>query len=360
MWPYWLMFIVPAAVAVMGRDSSVSSTRQERFRLWGGTWILAALAIAILVGYRFEVGGDWPRYVRYVDWAGDQRLSTLLLMPDPGYLLVNWVSAQVGWGIFGVNVIGASIFAAGLITFCRAMPRPWLAMAVAVPYLLIVLGMGYTRQGIALSFGMLGLLALLRQSTVWFVAWVLLGTTFHMSAVLLLPIAALTKTHNRYWTAFWVGVVTAGAYFVFLADSVDRLYAGYIEAEYQSEGALIRLLMNALPAAVLLAWRRHFRFNDVEASLWQWFAVISLVLFGLYFVLPVSTALDRVGLYMLPLQLVVFSHLPNVLGKQNGGKEIWIALVLGYYFAVQFVWLNYATHAQYWLPYRFYPLENLS
>ena len=273
---------------------------------------------------------------------------------------MNWISSQRGWGIIGVNVIGGSIFAAGLVAFCRAMPRPWLAMAVAVPYLVIVLGMGYTRQGIALSFGMLGLLALLRQSTVWFVVWVLLGTTFHMSAVLLLPIAALTRTKNRYWTAVWVGVVAAGAYVVFVADSVDRLYTGYIEAEYQSEGALVRLLMNAIPAALLLAWARYFRFSSVEASLWKWFAIISLVLLGLYFFVPSSTAIDRVGLYMLPLQLVLFSHLPNVLGRRNGGKAIWVALVLAYYIAVQFVWLNYATHAQYWLPYRFYPLEALS
>ena len=81
---------------------------------------------------------------------------------------------------------------------------------------------------------------------------------------------------------------------------------------------------------------------------------------GLYFVLPSSTAVDRVGLYMLPLQLVVFSHLPDVLGKQNGGKPIWVALVLAYYCAVQFVWLNFASHAKYWLPYRFYPLELIS
>ena len=30
-----------------------------------------------------------------------------------------------------------------------------------------------------------------------------------------------------------------------------------------------------------------------------------------------------------------------------------------YYSAVLFVWLNFATHSQYWLPYRFYPLELL-
>ena len=124
MWPYWLMLMLPAAFAVISRDSSLSVAKHEQAKVWSGIWILAAMTIAIFVGYRFEVGGDWFNYARQLDWAGNLRLSRLLLMPDPGYMLINWASSQQGWGIIGVNVTGASIFAAGLIAFCRAMPRP--------------------------------------------------------------------------------------------------------------------------------------------------------------------------------------------------------------------------------------------
>jgi hypothetical protein len=34
-----------------------------------------------------------------------------------------------------------------------------------------------------------------------------------------------------------------------------------------------------------------------------------------------------------------------------------VLAVLGYYAAVQFVWLNFAIHARWWVPYRFFPLE---
>lgn len=72
-------------------------------------------------------------------------------------------------------------------------------------------------------------------------------------------------------------------------------------------------------------------------------------------VLPSSTAVDRVALYMIPPQLFVFSRLPDVLG---GGKKVrpWVAAIVAYYALVLFVWLTFATHAQYWLPYQFYPL----
>ena len=61
----------------------------------------------------------------------------------------------------------------------------------------------------------------------------------------------------------------------------------------------------------------------------------------------------------MPLQIVVFSRLPIVLGSGNGGRELWVGFVVMYYATVHFVWLNFATHAQYWLPYKFYPFELL-
>ena len=275
---------------------------------------------------------------------------------DPGYQLLNWISAQMDWGIYGVNLIGGAIFSIGLAVFCRSLPRPWLALAVAVPYLVIVVAMGYSRQGIALGLAMLGLVALGRRETRWFVFWVVLGATFHKSAVILMPIAALAATRNRYWTALWVGVVAFGAYMLLLEESVESLITTTWRPRYQSQGAMIRLLMNAVPAAILLLWRRRFEFAKAEAVLWRWFAIISLALLGLFLVSPSSTAVDRVALYMLPLQLVVFAHLPDVFGNRGRPNEVLVVAVLFYYAAVQFVWLNYASHAISWLPYRFYPL----
>jgi hypothetical protein len=241
--------------------------------------------------------------------------------------------------------------------FCLRLPRPWLALAVAVPYLVIVVGMGYSRQAVALGFAMLALAALGQASVARFVLLVLVGATFHRTAFLLLPIAALVRSRNWWWTVLWVGLATVSAYYVLLADSVDDLYQNYVLAEYQSEGAFIRLLMNAVPAMILVAKRRSFAFPPNEARLWRWFAYISILLFVALFLTDASTALDRIGLYMLPLQMVVFSRLPDVVGSSKSRNLGWAGVILCYYAVVQFVWLNFATHAEFWLPYRFYPLE---
>jgi hypothetical protein len=362
MWPYWLVFLVPALIAL-------ALPRRRRFEISGEhanvhdsnlAWTSVAIGIAAFIGYRVEVGGDWYSYIGYLGLASHFDLWSLLTLGDPGYMLLNWLSSELGWGIIGVNLMAAAIFTIGLAKFCRAQPYPWLALAVSVPYLVIVLGMGYTRQGIALGLALLGLLSLRGRSTIWFVFWVLLGATFHKTAVLLLPIAAIANTENRIWTALWTAIVSISAYYLLLEESVDSLYANYVEAEYQSEGAFVRLLMNAVPGILLIAWLPRFRFSKQEATLWSWIAVLSLALFAAYFIFPSSTAIDRFALYLLPIQIVVFSRLPIVLGKENGGEKVWVVLVLMYFMSVQFVWLNFASHAPAWLPYRFYLLEMIS
>lgn len=361
MLPYWLMFLMPALAALASDQAGSPAAKRRNSHRLPVAWIVAGVLLMVVIGYRYEVGGDWFTYIGYLDTVYGTSLSEVLTLSDPGYMLLNWLSLKLGWDIVGVNLLGSIIFSIGVVQFCRSLPRPWLALAVAIPYLVIVVGMGYTRQGIALSLALLGLLAFQKGSIFWFFTWVVLGATFHKSAVLLLPIAALASSRNRWWTVFWAAVVTGSAYLLLLAESVDLLYENYVQAEYQSEGALIRLLMNALPALLLLVLSKRFPFRPTEASLWRWFALISFVLLGILFVTPASTAVDRIALYMLPLQMVVFSHLPAVWAPRDTREQKRIVLfVLAYYTAVLAVWLLFATHSQYWLPYRFYPLEVLS
>jgi hypothetical protein len=357
MWPYWALYLLPAMAAISAPRPKPRAAGWEGADRWTPAWALTLLAVTLMVGLRFRVGGDWGNYLRHLEVARYASLADVLRMADPGYMLANWVSARLDWDIYGVNLICASIFSTSVILFCRNLPRPWLAFAVAVPYLVLVLGMGYSRQGVALGLGMLALRALQRHRLGWFVAWVLVGATFHKTAAILLPMAALAEARNRYWTIAWVGIVSLSAYALLLAESVDRLMSVYLDSELQSEGAFVRLAMNALPALVLLLGSRRFNFGQAESSLWRWFAVASLLLLALLAVLPSSTAIDRIALYLLPLQLVVFSHLPSILGRPHGRNAGWIMLVALYYGIVLFVWLNFATHAQYWIPYRFLPLE---
>ena len=359
MFTYWLMFAVPALLALGKETKKLPATRVGQATI-GFPGIIVVLVLTLLIGLRNEVGGDWFNYFRHLYDTQGAMLEEVLEMSDPGYQLLNWLSNELDWDIFGVNLFSGLIFSVGLAFFCRSLPRPWLALAVAVPYMVIVVAMGYSRQGVALGLAMLGLVALGKHANARFVFWVLLAATFHKTAVVLLPLAALAAARNRLLAFAWSAASLALGYWLFLEDSVDKLYVNYVEAEYQSEGAMIRLAMNLLPAIILLVWRRKFAFQPAERNLWLAFALISIALFGALMVSPASTAIDRIALYLLPLQMVVFAHFPDVISRPSarrvGGP---VLAVVAYYATVQFVWLVFAHHAFAWIPYRFYPFEVL-
>lgn len=311
-----------------------------------------------MIGLRHEVGGDWFNYISHIDMVAAP-LQEALSEGDPAYSLLNWLAAETGLGVYFVNTVCAVLFAWGLVAFCRAQPRPWLALAVAVPYLVTVVAMGYTRQGTAIGLAMLGLVALSDRKTLRFVVFVLLAAAFHKSAVILMPLAILAGTKRRIWTAFWVGLSSLLFYVLLLQESVEVLKINYLEAEYQSQGAAIRVAMNAVPAVLFLWFRRRFVMPQAERTFWIWMSLVALVFVVLLAVSPSSTAVDRVALYWIPLQLFVLSRLPDAIGKPNGLNGLLVKGVVAYSAAVLFVWLFFADHAFAWLPYQFYPLVSL-
>ena len=188
MLPYWLLFLVPAFAALSERSSDLLRSR------FAFSWLLIWSLFTVLIGLRFQVGGDWYSYERMFRYSSYLTFGEALLRDDPGYILLNWLAARAGYDVALVNVVCAAVFAWGLMAFAREQPRPWLAIAVAVPYLVTVVAMGYSRQSVAIGFAMLALAGLGANSTVRFAVWIIMAALFHKTAILLIPMAILAKT----------------------------------------------------------------------------------------------------------------------------------------------------------------------
>jgi hypothetical protein len=171
-----------------------------------------------------------------------------------------------------------------------------------------------------------------------------------------MPLAILAGTKRRIWTLLWVCIASVIFYELFLENSVETLKSGYLEAQYQSQGAAIRVAMNAVPAALFLWYRRRFEMPQADRTFWTWMSYGALGFTVLLVVSPSSTAVDRVALYWIPLQLFVLSRLPNAIGNPMGKNKVVVYGVVAYSAAVLFVWLFFAQTAFAWLPYQFYPL----
>lgn len=348
--PYWLLFLLTAWLAV----TELRSVRGKSAR-WSGSWHAIFWLLVLMIGLRYEVGGDWWNYFSRLRISENQTFLEAVSKGDPSYSLLEWVGAATGLGVYFVNLACSVIFSWGLVVFCRAQPRPWLALVAAVPYLVTVVAMGYTRQGTAIGLAMIGLVALSDRKVLRFVVFVALAATFHKSAVILMPLAMLSGNRHRLWTIVWVSVASTLFYWLMLDNAVEGLRSGYLDAEYQSQGAEIRVAMNAVPAVLFLWYRRRFFMSQTDRTFWTWMSWLALGFVGLLMVSPSSTAVDRIALYWIPLQLFVLSRLPDVLGKQGGINRRQVGGIVAYSALVLFVWLFFAQTAFAWLPYQFYP-----
>lgn len=355
MWPYWLLFILPAYWAVSRLKPTPHKSLFTHNDRWPFVWKSIFIFLVLMIGLRHEVGGDWIQYLDMLDGYIYKNINDQNSFQDPAFVILNLISVKTGLGIYLLNLLSAIFFCWGLIVFCRAQPRPWLALVVAVPYLITVVAMGYTRQGVAIGIAMMAMIALGRGSILRFVLWIALASTFHKSAIILLPIAVLANSKRRFFTLLWVGVAGLVLFALMVQEALSFLMGGYIEGAMQSSGAAIRVAMNAVPAGLFLLFRKRFQLTYDQRSFWSWMSWSAILLVGLLMVSPSSTAVDRIALYWIPLQLFVLSRLPNALGRYAGKNLLWVFAVIAYSAAVHFIWLLYADTAFAWLPYQFYP-----
>lgn len=347
MLPYWILFSAFATGAL----ANFRQPQGQRFR---PMLAVAALATAMMIGLRFKVGGDWGNYVSMFYFIDNLDFVEALAVTDPGYAALNWFAVRAGLDIWAVNIVCGAILVWGLLKFARRQLNPWLAVLVATPYLIIVVAMGYSRQAVALGFVLAALAIIDTASLRRFAFYIFCAAAFHKSAIFVVPLAALATTKNRFLIAASLAGMVAIMSYLFVSADYDRLVTTYVEAEYDSAGAGIRVAMNLLPAMIFLLYQRRFVDNEIQRLLWRNFSYAAFVMLFLLLVLTSSTIIDRVALYLIPLQIFVLSRLPHAL-PESGRADLGLVLgVVLYSAAIQFVWLNFAQFANHWLPYQSY------
>lgn len=340
---YWMMFLVPVFMLF----SPLRGTAGVR-RL---AWLAVGVLFAVIIGFRHEIGVDWFNYVSHYQATLDVAFLDALATNDPGYGALNWMSGLVGGNVYLVNFVSSALVMIGIVSFCRRQPQPWLAFLIAVPYMTIIVSMGYTRQSVAFGFELLALNALLDTRVRLFVFFVICGALFHKTAVILLPLALLVSSRGQRSTAVWVFVTGAILGAGLLMEHYETLWSRYVEAGMESDGGPIRIAMNALPSILFLLFSKRLA-KEKERQLWIWMAILSLALVPL--ALISSAAADRIAIYFMPIQIVVFSRLYQLFRRSSVRAGVVLGVVFGYG-AMLWVWLHFAVHSQYWLPYQFLP-----
>lgn len=304
-----------------------------------------------MIGLRYRVGGDWEPYLHIYDTIYFQSLIPALSLSDPGYAFLNWLAARVDTGIWLPNMVCAILFMAGVGRLASRQPQPWLAMLVAVPYFVIVVAMGYTRQAAAIGIVCFAIADAGEMNIGRTIILIGIAALFHKTAILMLPLAVGPIAIRKALTAI-VGVLAFLALFLLLLRSQsDQMINSYAQSDYNSQGAAIRIAMNVFAAGLFILLNKRFVLNRYQNLYWKFNAVASFVSVIALLSLSASSGVDRLSLFLIPLQMVTFSRIPQALSGSN--KLIMPAFfaVVGYCFTVEFVWLTFGDNAGSWIPY---------
>lgn len=347
---YFLIFALFSVLAISSKQRKLdagSSLFDTRITL---PWLFIYLILVVYIGFRYDVGGDWGSY-KFGYWkVKDWPLARVMVQGavDPGFGVLQYLLGRLGQSFIALNVVSAAIFSYGLVKFSQSFPRPYLAILVALPYLINVVAMGYVRQSIAIGISMLAILALFEKKNIKFFFLILFAATFHKSSIIFFPLSIFVTSKNKFYIFIAAVLLLIAGYIIFVEGEVDRFLRYYVGQGYSSSGGAIRVAMLLVPSTIFLYYRKRFKLTDVQKKLWTIFAFASYPLFFAVIFLNISTTVDRVALYALPVQLFVFSYLPDIFKKD---QTLIVLLIVIYYLLVLFVWLNFANHSTAWVPY---------
>ena len=341
---YWILFLMLTTGSLL--------TNEQAARRSGLLFLsIASLPAALMIGLRWEIGPDWTGYLIIFKYTAYYSFAQAAAHTDPGFFLLVWLLQRVDAPFWTLNLICGICFIAGLTAFSRRQPNPWLAFLVAFPYLVIVVAMSGERQSLALAFLFFALNAFEQKRLTRFVLLILAGAMFHGSVLLLIPLGLLSYAENSVQRALLLLLVIGVGYYV--TQHAFEIYTQrYSIDKEQSSGAPFRLAMNSLAAILFFIFRGKLRFGDHEALLWRNVSLATLGLVLLFFVAPSSTAVDRILLYLFPLQFVVLSRIPGAVALDGRASAHATIMVITYAALVQVTFLTFGKFSSAYLPYK--------
>lgn len=346
---YWLLFAFAAAMALA---YPVRSEVQAHGPAQGLAFLVFLLAYFMIAMLRDEIGGDWVNYEEILEDISQAGLADAILRTDPLFGLLMWLSLQLGTGIYLVNGITALILGYGTIRTAMLAREPWLAILIAVPYLLIVVGMGFVRQGAAIGMILLAIIALVDGRVHKTIVCLAVAAAFHSTASIVFPLFGYALARRNKLVALFLLAIGAIAFILILAPRLEAYQVGYIDAEFDSSGALVRVLMSFIPSALLLVRWRRFNAPERIRVVWLGIALANCLALAAFVFSPSSTAVDRMALYFSIIQIAVFGEIGAISGMSQRSMFLVRIMVIVIAAAVQAVWLVFAANAEYWVPYK--------
>jgi hypothetical protein len=345
MWIYISLLLLPIIFTLI---SSLTDKNVEYF-----SKIVFLLFVILFIGSRYNIGGDWPQYNEYFNAAAESNLLELLNRKGPAYAILNYIVSAIGGNIILINLISASIFIYGFYKFCNNIPNYWDAYLISVPYIFIVVAMGYTRQSIALGLVFLALSFYKNRSMLKYVVAVSIGATFHVACLIMLPFSYFFLENEKPRVSLLLKILIANLILIPIISVIlfnyQYILDHYISIGRDSPGAYFRLFIHFATFALFIVIRQKYKRNYDDYKLWMAIGISAFLLLPIVYFS--STIYDRLIIYFLPFQVLICSRF-IYLYKIFSNRIIFRVIIYLSYFSLLIIWFNFANNSGNWLPYQ--------
>lgn len=344
MWIYVGILSAIGLLALLSLSLSKNSTS-----LRAAVVVPAVLILVVFIGFRDRVGADWSAYDNIFNIYERVDLRDVLTTTpiEPLYAVLNYAAHLVGGDIHLVNLACAIIMLVGLVRFAFLIDLDaTLLLFLSTPYLLFVVGMGYTRQAVAIGLGFAALGYWIRGKRKKFYAAAILAVGFHYSALfifLLVWIKSWKQGLSVILLALIIGYFLLPAIF----PSYFALYILNTESLHSS-GVWFRLAIVLIGVAAVVLQRRQWQKDQDAFLLLVNGSIIAICLVPLAVI--ASTLADRICLYLFFIYLVSFAR--AIPFARHELRFVATASIFYVTYACFFLWFATSSYAaDYWIPY---------
>ena len=284
----------------------VAQTDRARALYW-----MVLIGLFLFSAFRFRVGCDWSGYYYNYLWGVSRDYADALSYREPLWWFIQVAFNRAGLSYPWVNVFTSAVFFVGIHAFARRQPDRLGFLVLLFPILIINMPMSGIRQAAAIGLVCLSMLALIDHRPFRFVAWILLGSTIHSSALaflLLTPLA--TGKYTKVRLALTAVLAIPAMFVLAQTDEAQVAIDRYVDTDIEAFGAAFRvgiLTLSGLHFLLILRkpWARQFPKDFGLASIGATMMVVLVLL------LPLSTVIaDRFSYYLVPIQAMIFSRIP--------------------------------------------------
>jgi hypothetical protein len=290
-------------------------------------YLLFFFYIVFFIGFRFEMGLDWYNYYKEFNervylpkdsFQEHEILSNFLNFLDFRnkellYLFTLDISNYLNKNIIFFNLINSFIAISCIFYFASNIKNNWFAICLFTPFI-IFYGMDIVRQFTSLGIIMAGIIKLSDKKYFISLFLLILASMFHFASIIFFSLyfyLIINKLRKLFITIYIILFIII---FFFLLDYLKISYNNLIEysenldKNYKSLGMIARFTLSLIPFFIFIFFKKKF-LKSKFYNIFSWFFYYYILLIFLFFFKNFNIILDRLLVFTLPFQILIYSNL---------------------------------------------------